>query len=163
MRNIGGSVAKGSYGRITINHSREDVLDGRDLTPIPIFALITPKDYGEVKNESLSWAFSENPPTIPIARGQSEMLMVVSLEKNRIGIPRKDLFNIPSEQGFSIAENEMAGFRPVKKSRVCLQARTYEGTLTIGAEDVLPTNRAIRLVYSASDHTLTLELGLILP
>lgn len=108
MRNIGGSVAKGSYGRITINHSREDVLDGRDLTPIPIFALITPKDYGEVKNESLSWAFSENPPTIPIARGQSEMLMVVSLEKNRIGIPRKDLFNIPSEQGFSIAENEMA-------------------------------------------------------
>lgn len=120
-----------------------------------------------MEGENLSWAVSDNQLKVDIGRGDAEMLMVVSLEKNRYGNSRKDLLNIPSEKGFSELNADRAHMGPlqpaIRKSRVCLRARTYDGILTIGGDDVLPTRQSFRLVYSAEDHSLTLEMGLILP
>ena len=162
VTNIGGSVAKDAYGKITIEIRPEDVIDGRDLIP-PLVAFTTPKDYGEIRGSNLSWRFSKNPAKINIARGISEMLMVVKLERNKVGIPRQDILNIPSEEGFSDAESieGIAVGDVFAKSRVILKARTYTGTLTIGADDVAPskeTTKAFKLVYSDINRILELVL-----
>lgn len=144
IKNVGGSVSRGCYGRITINHTISDVL-GR-IPPIPTF--ITPQSYAQVDKESLCWAFAGNPPKIDIPiGGVPEMLEVARLVRAEI-----PFFDIPSEDGWGQQHPDY------RKSRIRLVAKTYSGELMVGAEDVEPIVRKFELGYNNDTKNIYLEL-----
>jgi hypothetical protein len=165
--NTGGSVAKGSYGRITIEHTKEDVIS------YPVHpAFITPDSYAKVDGGNLCWAFSKNPAQINIAIGAvPELLQIARLEAipnyapGGIRLEDEVFFKIPSEEGWG--HIRVDPYRPLafgisSRSRVLLKARTYTGMLIVGAEDLPPIAREIVLVYQPPKQVF-LQLGVDVP
>ena len=165
--NSGGSVAKGCYGRITIDCKREDVLD-----PLlhGISAFITPQEYAPIEGANVCWAFAGNPYSKNISVGSvPEALDVVWLQEQTVGNrvllgnpspntisiePSRlapNFFHIPSEAGWGVPNSR-------RMSRVLLRPRTYTGKLLVGGEDVKPIVRAFVLGYIEHPSQVYFEL-----
>jgi hypothetical protein len=154
-------VARACYGKITIEHTKEDVLHPFSFLVKGFLAFITPDSYVQVNNASLCWAKSKNPAEVNIpVGGVPEMLQVAWLQQLPVQVPQSQqtkqlpCFNIPSEEGWgddrylSLTTKERRF--PWRHSRVVLTAKTYTGTLLIGAEDIPPVTRKFKLGYVES-------------
>ncbi len=166
--NIGGSVARGVYGRITINNTREDICQ----TGVPTFIGSTRESYMQVDKAGLCWSISGNPFKINIPKGRiPETLDILKLGRashipsgfgNVAGVDVPLHFEIPSEEGWGRQAEHAGGgtvmTKEAKKSRISILAKTYTGKLIIGADDVEPVERDFTLGYNSETGEAYLEL-----
>lgn len=138
--NSGGSIATGSYGRITLQTmSKEDVLSEQED------AFITKAFYRKVEGMNIAWANNRH-ETKGIPTKQSEMLLIARLETKQVLDPSKNYvtevlptINLSSGTGFERkSENE--------KPRVLLNTnKKYTGMLEVGAANVAPISTTFEL------------------
>lgn len=166
VKNTGGSVARGCYGRIAIDQEKDDVVNpdhyGRQT-------FVTPTAYTQVRG-SVSWVYAGTPALaqMKIPVGQFMLLEIARLEHLRVddvqmetwlrksGMPVEPIvaFNIPSEQGWG-GDNT--------KSRALLRARTYKGVLIVGSDNTSPIGKEIVLMYDLEKREVYLQLGADVP
>lgn len=154
VKNTGGSVAKGAYGKITVDHEPTDVLSAG----VPTF--ITPESEGmrKIEREYVSWAVTPEARKIDLpVGGEPEMLMIVKLEHKDMPANepnqsrRVAYFEIPSESGFHNPSNVES------KSRATLAVRRYEGSIVVGADEVAPIQRDFVLLEQDEKPVLQLR------
>jgi len=156
--NSGGSIARGCYGKITIEHTREDVIDGTDFG---IHTRITPTEFMQVDRSDVCWARGGNPARIAIPRGENvpEMLEVAWLRELAFAGPFIPAHPTGSVLAFYIPSEGSEGAGGAWYiGRVLLKPKTYNGELFVGTNDLEPITKKFALVYNERDRTAYLEL-----
>jgi hypothetical protein len=162
VKNSGGSAARGCYGKITIDHEKDDLVRlGGDSEK----AFVTCDAYSQVRETNVCWAHAglpSNPDRITIPVDQSEVLEIARYEMLPVLCPvegrpgvfargKEMIFEVPSEQGWS-------GSKLGAKSRVFLRAKTYTGELIVGSEDTGPLSAKIVLMYDSTKEQAYLQV-----
>jgi hypothetical protein len=156
--NSGGSVAKGCYGKITINHTEEDVIDGINYGHC---AYITPQNFTQVDRGDVCWARGGNPARIDVPVGRvPEMLEVAELKSLRLVAGRSPTNEAPAEiKAFVIpSEGQEGVVGGWINPRVVLRPKNYTGTIFVGADNLEPIVREFVLIYVERDSTAHLEI-----
>ncbi len=152
IRNNGRSVARRCYGRVTIGHTKQDVLPPSQFSKHAII-LPTDEDYKQVEDMNVCWSVGDNPQYWDIPKGMVETLEVAQLGWQGQP-PQRFFFEIPSEGGYSEEPQPIGrgGFGVTgryRKSRVLLQPKEYDVTVKVGAEDVDAIEKRFVLGYDS--------------
>ena len=162
ISNVGGSNATKCYGRITIEHTADDVVE---ISAVPTF--IGKNDYTQVKDMNLCWSYGGGTEERNIPKGVYESLDVCSLEDKPVFMGHGNdykhfvVFEIPSEQGYAETRLLTSGVtETVRKSRVMLDAtrKNYSGELTVAGENAELVRKKFTLSYDKKANTPLIEL-----
>ena len=168
--NTGGSVAKACYGKITIEHTKDDVVSpSRFGVSDSVLAFITPDNYAQVENAPLCWMKSKYPEELNIPMGSVPAILQVAClqqvqynEKPQSNFYPLSVFHIPSEEGWGddrwLSVTTHGRQFAERHSRAFLRARTYNGILSVGAQDMPPIVRQFVLGYIEATKQAYFEL-----
>ena len=155
IENRGRSVARRCYGRVTMEHTMQDVLVPSQFSK---HALVLPvdEDYKQVEDVNICWSVGDNPQYWDIPKGVVEALEVAQLGWQGQP-PQRFFFEIPSEDGYSEEPQPIGrgGFGVTgryRKSRVLLQAKDYNITVKVGAEDEDATEKRFVLRFDSQSN-----------